>query len=457
MELCPQVETWILTPMEPSMSPTPEVTLIGRTDELDVLRCWLEDARSPAAVVGTAGVGKTALLRGFVEHLRQHPPIPSMAVAWIDLSVCVTPRDMLLHCARTLHADLTGEMSNAALQSRIHDALVQHQDVLVIFDHVEHLQTPLSECVEVWNQDVSSRILLWMVSQHAFEGVKHTLALQPLSEESALMFMACESELKGFDPEAHNATLLEVVRALEGLPLAIELAASQLSILTPEQLLSFSQPMSPAVFSPLSHTLERVWSLLSEAETQLIQACSVFRGSFELAAARAVSDSKGTFWVLHALEQKSILRVEPSRSEARYQLHRSVRVFASQHAPTSFLKAAETRHLLHYSDAARSLFLNTLTETRSAEEIRWLARETHNLQAALERQLSALAEGSSDDPVACERALYLTSALISSEHVPLAERSRLLRRGLELPVSHASPLWAFLLMHRRKLAGAEAG
>src|SRR5262249_40119575 len=151
----------------------------------------------------------------------------------------------------------------------------------------------------------------------------------------------------------------ELVRRLDGSPLAIELAAARVNVLPPAKLLErFDHHLdllasTRADVAPRHRTLraaiEGSWDSLTDVERRALAACSIFRGGFTLDAAEsvvAIADSPPVVDVLEALVGKSVVqRVETSASERRFRLAESVRDFAAERlAMSGEADAARARH-----------------------------------------------------------------------------------------------------------------
>ncbi|MFD8015470.1 ATP-binding protein, partial [Streptomyces sp. NPDC059762] len=198
----------------------------------------------------------------------------------------------------------------------------------------------------------------------------------------------------------------EICRRLDGLPLAIELAAARLRLLTPRQIADrlddrFRLLTSGArTLLPRQQTLRAVvdwsWELLDPAERTLLRRVSVFTGGWDLPAAEAVDtpapeDGADTLTTLGALVDKSLVVATPTDDGTmRYRLLETIHEYAAE-------RAAETPELLAAAGAAHTAHFTALVEEaeprlRSAEQLPWidrLERDLDNIRAALHRTLTA--------------------------------------------------------------------
>ncbi|GHH34170.1 AfsR/SARP family transcriptional regulator [Streptomyces candidus] len=198
------------------------------------------------------------------------------------------------------------------------------------------------------------------------------------------------------DPDA----AAEICRRLDGLPLAIELAAARLRMLAPRQIADRLDDRfrlltgGARTVLPRQQTLRAVvdwsWELLHEAERAALAALSVFSGGCDLAAAEAVC-GPDALDLLGSLVDKSLVVAAPADGdgETRYRLLETVSEYAAGRlAASSGREAAERRHLVHFRELART----GEPLLRGHEQIRWIARfqrEYENLRTALRRAVAA--------------------------------------------------------------------
>ncbi|MFE6711859.1 ATP-binding protein [Streptomyces sp. NPDC057695] len=192
-----------------------------------------------------------------------------------------------------------------------------------------------------------------------------------------------------------GAAVGEICRRLDGLPLAIELAAARLRLLTPRQIADRLDDRFRLLTSgsrtvlPRQQTLRAVvdwsWDLLDPAERTLLRQVSVFAGGWDLAAAESLSPRAAD--PLGALVDKSLVVATPVEGgEMRYRLLETIHEYATE-------RAAETPELLAAAEAAHTAHFTALAEAaepklRSAEQLPWIdriERDLDNIRAALHR------------------------------------------------------------------------
>lgn len=351
------------TPSGEVASPTPArsgVTspLLGRDAEREALQGLLF-ADSPALVnvTGARGVGKSALVRSVLE-------------------------DVGTEFADVRRLDLTGETVATAL------AGIRRQ--------ISHLPIPLRRAREEWSDrqlllcldraDVlaqSAADLVHLVTNHP--GVKVVvetvpplrdpaaaeLLIEPLPVQTAVEQLRRSARAVGVavgEDEASTAYLERICRAVEGNPLAVELAAARLPSMTaaalaealesPERaLVVLSHPSSDAHGTPaIRGLLEDTYRAASAPARRLLDLLGVFAGSFGIDAAEAVSTGHVTscFDPLSELLDLRLVELDTSSATGRYRLSRLVRDVAIEHLDAGPHGAdARARHADHFAEIAR--------------------------------------------------------------------------------------------------------
>ncbi|MBT3223851.1 MAG: tetratricopeptide repeat protein, partial [Proteobacteria bacterium] len=207
------------------------------------------------------------------------------------------------------------------------------------------------------------------------------------------------------DFNADPDTLQSIVERLDGLPLAIELAAARVTVLSGKNLLErlSAQLMldGPGRRDPakrhatLRQALDWSWELLDEVERDALAQCSVFCGGFSVDAAEEVLLLEGNnapLQVLESLRSKSLIRKSaPLAGEDRYDLYQSVREYAADKSrvePIGSMAGIEERHSEFFLDVGRRWW-RAIHGPSGTVSLRHLARERGNLQAVFERTLSS--------------------------------------------------------------------
>ena len=187
-----------------------------------------------------------------------------------------------------------------------------------------------------------------------------------------------------FELTASNAVSLgQIVRRLDGIPLAIELAASRVKLLQPAEIASRLDESfkiltgGPVDALPHHQTLESCidWSydMLESEQQTLFRQLSVFRGGFTFPACGAVSGIDDEFEALESLGQpvdKSLVRSMPSGEETRYYLLEPLRQYAAARITPDDAAVAGGRHARYFQDLAEQ----AAPELRGPAQLEWLAR-----------------------------------------------------------------------------------
>ncbi|MEU5220649.1 BTAD domain-containing putative transcriptional regulator [Streptomyces sp. NPDC020807] len=403
-------------PVLPTPTPTPVpgnirarlTSFVGREPELAALQDDLAHSRL-VTLTGPGGSGKTRLAE--TAALRTVGP-----AAWIAELAPLDDPDALpgavLSALRLRETHLMGR-DGPPLKDDPTSHLVEHlarRPLLLVLDNCEHVidaaaalaETLLTHCPGL-------RILATSREPLGVPG-EAVRPVEPLPPDPAHRLFAerARAVRPSFDPAADPATVEtidEICRRLDGLPLAIELAAARLRLLTPRQIADRLDDRFRLLTSgsrtvlPRQQTLRAVvdwsWDLLEPAERTMLRQVSVFAGGWDLAAAEALAP--GAADTLGALVDKSLVVATPTEETAgedgpgggmRYRLLETIHEYASE-------RAAETPDLLAAAGAAHTAHFTALAEDaeprlRSAEQLPWIARierDLDNIRAALHRVL----------------------------------------------------------------------
>lgn len=326
--------------VRPTNLPAGRPALVGRDDELAaVVDALTVEADRLVTITGRGGAGKTslALLAG-TELLDRHPG----GVWWIDLTTVVSPDEVALAIASAVGAKPDPEASvEAALTTRL-----RHSGAtLLVLDNMEHVLAAAETLCGLLDRLPDLRLL---VSSRLPLRVdpERVILLDALDERSALELIArsvgrrsTRSRLTDADRDA----LREIVVLLDGLPLALELAAARLSILTPVQLrdrlresidvLGEARAGRPARQRSLRAALDSTLALLDPAARALFVRLGAFAGPVELEELERVVSGDGVS-VLEALAElvdaALVQRVETGDGAVKFGLAEALRQIASE-------------------------------------------------------------------------------------------------------------------------------
>ena len=405
--------------------PIPATPFLGREHELASVCELLEHARL-LTLTGPGGTGKTRLgLQAAAEAAEHYPD----GIFWVPLAPLRDPELVLATLGQALGAknSLTDHLADKSL--------------LILLDNFEHVieaaprfSELLASCPNV-HLLVTSRELLRVPGEQAYP-------VPPLEPEDGTdLFVAqARAALPSF---VASDAVPELCARLENLPLAIELAAARVRVLSPEQLLErLSQRLdllkAGRGVDPRQQTLRATieWSheLLNENEQRLFARLAVFAGGCTLESAEAVCDAD--LDTLESLVDKSLVRI---REGDRFWMLETIREYAAERLEDSGeAEMLQRRHAEHFLELGEQAELNT--RVYSGEWIERLQQEHDNLRAALDR-LGASGEH--------ELVLQLSGALADFWHQGghVAEGKHRLERALQ---GHERPTAA----RARALTGA---
>jgi predicted ATPase/DNA-binding CsgD family transcriptional regulator len=380
---------------------------IGREREMTAVRGLLATSRL-LTLTGAGGSGKTRLALQVASDLLEEF---AQGVWWVDLAALSDP--LLLP---QVVASVVGipERAGRTVTEALADAL-RPQQMLLVLDNCEHLlaacvqliETLLRTCSQV-QLLVTSREALTITGETTWQvlplRVPDTYQPPPIDDlltyEAVQLFVErARSVLPSFTLTTENASaVVQVCRRLDGIPLAIELAAARMRALSVEQIVARLDDAYRLLTGgsrtalPRQQTLRAAmdWSynLLSAHEQACFRRLAVFAGSFSLEAAEAIcagepGEAYDVLDVLTSLIDKSLVIMEQNGSEARYRLLETIRQYG-QDQLQEFAEAAGVRrkHLAWYARLAVQAESETL-EAQQESVFNRLEAEHDNLRVAL--------------------------------------------------------------------------
>jgi len=393
--------------------PSQLTPFIGRRAQINAIKALILDPDVRLVILlGPGGTGKTRLsIRVGQEVLEEF----LQGVFFIPLAEDTNSDQLISRIAQPLEVREGGR----PLIENIKDYLREIR-LLLILDNFEQLIAAgpvvseiLAACPQV-KILVSSRIALNLHGEREFP--VPTLDLPSLAgemsfdatakNESVRLFIErAKAAQPNFDLTEDNAsTVAEICRRLDGLPLAIELAAARIKVLPPPAILSrlgdrFKLLAGGARDLPLRHqtlrnTLEWSYSLLGQNEKTLYARLGVFAGGFTLEAAEAVCNLEGSLDILEGLStlvDDSLLRpVEGEENEPRFVMLETVRDFALEKLTDGGeIGVLQERHARYFGNIILSQAGYGLYSAEALYWLNWLERELDNVRATLAWSLKA--------------------------------------------------------------------
>ncbi|MFJ4098905.1 BTAD domain-containing putative transcriptional regulator [Amycolatopsis japonica] len=390
-------------------------SFVGKDDDVAKVRELVAEHRL-TTLIGPGGSGKTRLATETARTVLGDLPDG----AWLVELAAIGPDDDVAQAtlaALGLRDALLGDSSNAEPADRV-VAAIRDREVLLILDNCEHVieaaaafaHRVLGECRRLRILATSREPLgitgetLWHVvplavpDRHAAPGeIEASPAVRLLRDRASAVrkdFVADKSTLD---------TMARVCRILDGMPLAIELAAARLRTMSVEQLANRLDDRFRLLTGgsrtalPRHRTLRAMvdwsWELLSDAERTVLCRLSVFSGGASLEAAERVCVSEDVeeyevLELLTALTEKSLL-VSAGDEAPRYRMLGTIKEYAAQRlAEADGTLLARHAHLAYFTDLAEA----AEPMLRQAEQLEWLAKlnaEHDNITAAMRGALTA--------------------------------------------------------------------
>jgi predicted ATPase/class 3 adenylate cyclase len=392
--------------------PQRSAPFVGRQDELDEILTRLEDpAVRLLTLTGPGGTGKTTLAVRAAEHVG---PGFRDGVAFVDLSSARQIDAVAIAVARAVGV---GDVGDRSLQDELVNVL-RSRRMLLVLDNFEQV-TEAADMVGLWLRDcaelkllVTSREALHVRAEHVYRvpplglppaSLKKPSALRLEQFEAIQLFVdrarAVQSDFRLTDDNA--AAVAEICRRLDGLPLAIELAAARLRLFSPEALrdrlgdrlgLLRSGPRDlPERQQALRATIDWSYDLLDASERRLFELLSVFHdasvAAVETVALEAIGtdgDASDLLDRLTGLIEKSLVRqIEAANGEPRVGMLETIRAYAAERLDQCDDGGASARraHALFYAElasAGRRELLGNHRETALTN----MANEVENLRIA---------------------------------------------------------------------------
>jgi predicted ATPase len=392
--------------------PVQRTEFVGREKEVAAARELLlrPDVRL-VTFTGPGGIGKTRLALQVASGLAEHF---SAGIHFVPLSPVSDPALAPSAIVQSLGIREAGGLS--PLETLKQNLQELRAPMLLLLDNFEHLAPAaamVAELLAIAPQVrvlVTSRAALHVYGEHEFPvpplGVPDARSLPPVEDllhypAIALFMQRAVAVKRDFELTRENAPVVaEICARLDGLPLAIELAAARIKVLAPAairtrlasrlQLLTGGAQDLPQRQQTLRAAIDWSYALLSEADQKLFRRLSVFAGGCTLEGVEAVCDAKGDLGIdlldgMSSMVDKSLLQqAEAASGESRFVMLETIREYALEK-----LEASGEAALTKRAHAAYCLVLaeEESSQPGGPEGTEWLERfavEHNNFRAALE-------------------------------------------------------------------------
>ncbi len=370
-------------------------SFIGRESEVAELQAALK-AHRLVTLTGVGGVGKTRLATEVAARLADEFPD---GVWFFDLAAVADPAAVPDAVAAVLGiiqqpGKSVADSVAAALEGRVR---------LLVFDNCEHVVDNVADLVEAIL--VASATVTILATSREGLGVSDeqlwrvpSLDVNAGTESAAvnLFLDRAHSVVSDFSLAQHGEAdaVVEICRRLDGIPLAIELAASRMAAMTAGEVrdrldqrfrLLVGSRRGLSRHQTLRHAVAWSYDHLEDAEKRLLERCSVFAGGFDLESACAVMGSEDDFAtldLLDALVRKSLLVADRSSGRTRFSMLETIRQFAEEQLVASGeADSARAAHARYFAEREADM-LALWDSPRQREAYTWFSTELPNLRTA---------------------------------------------------------------------------
>ena len=380
----------------PGNLPTQASSFLGREKDLAQVVTLLHGSRL-VTLAGVGGVGKTRLALQVAAEVSANYPDGTWLV---ELAAVGDPDSTAPAIAGVF--GIAQQSGKTVGQSIV--ASLSRRRLLLLLDNCEHLIDAAAalaadiatQCPQVTVLATSREALMvdgeriWPVPSLAFRDGVASPAVQLFAERARAV-------MPQFELDADAQAVSEICHRLDGIPLAIELAAARIRAMSPRQilarlddrfrLLTGGSRRALERHQTLRHAVQWSYDLLAPGERVLLARCSVFAGGFTLEAAEYVGVGRelaaaDVLDLLDSLVRKSLVTAERSNDTMRYGLLETIRQFAEEQlAAIGEMEAAHLRHAQFFAEDS-DVHFRVWRSVRQRVGHEWVDREIDNLRAA---------------------------------------------------------------------------
>jgi predicted ATPase len=372
-------------------------SLIGREREVDEIQAAVKSHRL-VTLTGVGGVGKTRLALEVAAHLADEFPD---GVWFFELAAVTDPAAVPDAVAAVLGiiqqpGKTVSESVAAALEGRVR---------LLVFDNCEHVLAAAADLIEaILAHSPTVRILATSreglgVPDEQVRPVRSLDAAAGIDSAAVSLFVErAQGIAPGFSMVDGDeaAAVTEICQRLDGIPLAIELAASRMASMTASEMrdrldhrfrLLVGSRRGLERHHTLRHAVAWSYDLLDGTEKTVLERCSVFAGGFDLQSACAIAgsddrDEYAILEVLDALVRKSLLLAVRSGARTRYSMLETIRQFAEdQLVASGAASEVRTAHARHFAQRLADI-MAVWDSPSQREAYNWFTTELANLRTA---------------------------------------------------------------------------
>ena len=404
-------------------------SLIGRETEVGDVQSAIRSHRL-VTLIGVGGVGKTRLA---LEAAAQLADEFADGVWVFELAAVADPAAVPDAVAAVL--GITQQRGKTVSES-VASAL-EGRSRLLMFDNCEHVVDSVADLIEAILA-TSTTVKVLATSREGIGVADEQLWRVPsLDAEAAVQLFVERAQTMGSGATTDEPTAVEdVCRRLDGIPLAIELAASRMASMTAAEVRDRLDERFKLLVRPrrglerhqtLRHAVAWSYDLLDDAERTVLEDCSVFTGGFDLQSACAVVGLEGVdhyvvLDLLDALVRKSLVVADRSSGRTRFSMLETIRQFAEEQLIDRGAAAATSDRHAHYFAGRETDIMALWNSPRQREAYDWVTTELANLRTAFR-----WAAGKGDLDVAAPIATYAAwVGVLTENYEPIAWPEELL-------------------------------